>query len=80
MWTRMTSQAGRVWLLVVTQHLNYIFFGKHHNIMLLRLLGGPWGFDVNSSCPVEFYYSLVGRADQQTTARLFSVGHLTGDP
>lgn len=48
--------------------------------MLLRLLGGPWGFDVNSSCSVEFYYSLVGRADQQTTARLFSVGHLTGDP
>lgn len=45
----------------VTQHLNYYFFGKHHNIMLLRLLGGSWGFDVNLSGHRGFYYHFFAR-------------------
>lgn len=63
----------------VTQHLNYYFFGKHHNIMLLRSLCGSWGFDVNLFGHRGFYCHLFARTVPVSAG--FSGGSpFTGDP
>lgn len=42
---------------LVTQQLNYFFFGKYHNVDAVSSVDGPEFFDVNFSCHREFHVS-----------------------